>query len=193
MPGEACALKSPKNPKVKKPKTKGKKPMATFARNNIVRTVNLGSIFEDATQLIDSTVSFNQGDLLYLDTSGHLIKPIGAVAANSQTFLGVAIVTVVSGKIKSPYTTDVDASLGKSAVPGPSYGVVANLTLKTGDSINPGDLVYPSFTDDQTVTSSSVSGVSIGVYQGKALSSVASGTTIDVLLGHRYPGNTLVM
>jgi len=90
---------------------------------------------------LSSAISFNQGDLLYLDTTAHLVKKI-TVETQSATFLGVAPVTIVSGKYPSAYNTDVDASVGIPAVPGPEYGSVYECLLKAGDAIVPGQKVY---------------------------------------------------
>jgi hypothetical protein len=157
--------------------------------NNITRSVAPKSIFEDAQALLTSSVSFNQGDLLVLDTTNHVLKKPAAEAEGS-TFLGVAIVSIVNGKIVSPYNTDVVASQAVQAIPGPKFGVIAKLVLKTGDSINPGDLVYldpGTGTTGVTVTGTKA----IGIYQGKALASVAAGTQIEVLVGARAGGDIL--
>ena len=62
--------------------------MAVFyAPNNITREIAPKSWFEDATNVIDSALTCNQGDLLYLDTSTHTIKKVAA-EANSATSLG---------------------------------------------------------------------------------------------------------
>lgn len=154
--------------------------------NNITRMVAPKSIFESAINVISSAISFNQGDLLYFDDTNNLIKK-PAAETDGATFLGVARVTVVSGKLASPYNTDVVASQAISDIPGPQYGVIAKLTLKTGDSISPGDKVY---LDPATGTTGvTVSGTKpIGIYQGKALTGVAAGTLIEVLIGCQITG-----
>jgi len=48
--------------------------MATTAKNRIVRQVAPISIFEEASALVSSAISWNQGDLLYLDTTNKLLK-----------------------------------------------------------------------------------------------------------------------
>ena len=148
--------------------------MATVAQNRITRSVNPYSLFESAKALISSAISFNQGDLLYLDTTNHLIKPI-ALAADSATFLGIARVTISSGKLVSPYQgTAVDAAQAISDIPGPQAGVVAKLKLNSGDSFTSGCDVYPVAGDAQTVTVTGGVGISaIGVFQGAAVTAGA--------------------
>jgi hypothetical protein len=147
-------------------------------KNRITRSVSPKSVFEDATAMVDATVSYNQGDLLRFDDTNNLIAKFSA-ETDGSTFLGIASETVVNGALKSPYQgTAVDAAAALGHVPGPVAGVQAKLILKTGDSINPGDLVY--WFGDQTVTVTGT--VRIGRYQGKAIASAAAGTEVEVLL-----------
>lgn len=130
--------------------------MATTAKNTIVRSPKPYRPIESAKNFISTAISWNQGDLLYLDTTNHLIKPIAA-DADTAYFLGVATQTIVSGKEKSPYTTDVDASQAISDVAGPMAGVEITVILNSGDTFHPGDLVYPvgASGGTQTVSTSS--------------------------------------
>ena len=48
--------------------------MATTPKNRIVQSVAPRSIFPEVSALVDATVSYNQGDLLFLD--GSLIAPV---------------------------------------------------------------------------------------------------------------------
>lgn len=160
--------------------------------NKITRTVAPGSIFESMKALLAATVSFNQGDLLIYDTSAFTVrKP--TTEAEFITFLGIARQTVVNGVIAAPYTTAVDATAAIADVPGPQYGVVAKLQLKTGDTLNPGALVYGYPTQGPRVCQASGT-KAIGVYQGPAVTGGAStsATEVEVFLGHRYPADTLV-
>ncbi|HCW07033.1 MAG TPA: hypothetical protein DGG95_06675 [Cytophagales bacterium] len=157
--------------------------------NNITRSIAPKSVFESALSVISSAVSFNQGDLLVFDDTNNLLKK-PAAETEGNTFLGVAPVTVVSGKIASPYNTDVVASQAVQDVQGPKFGVVAKLTLKTGITINPGDLIYldpGTGTDGVTNTGTKA----IGVYQGSAITTSAAGTKVEVLLGSRFPEDVL--
>ena len=158
--------------------------------NNIVKSNDRYSVFDDIQALLDTTVSFNQGDLLILDTTNHLvIKP--TAETDGATFLGVAVETVVNGKLKKPYVTDVDAAAAISPVPGPVAGVEVKLVLKTGSSIAPGAAVYL----DPATGSMGVAATGtkiIGVYTGAqgTLAGSAAGQVINVKIGSRYPGDT---
>lgn len=157
--------------------------------NNIKISVSPKSLFESAFGVLDDTVTYNQGDLIAFDTSNKILKPFSATG-DAQNFLGVARQTLIDGVPKSPYIgTQVDNSQQIRDVAGPVYGVVAFFTLKTGDAFNPGDKVYATATDPQTVTSSdnTGSGLNIGIYQGPlAISSAVAGQTGNVLVGARY-------
>lgn len=159
------------------------------AVNNIVTEVAKKSIFNSAKALITSAVSFAQGDLLILDTTNHILAAPSA-ETDGAVFLGVATETVVSGLLKRPYTTDVDASAAITDVPGPVFGVIAKLVSKTADAWVPGNLVY---LDPATGTRgvSSTGTKAIGVYQGKAITSATAGQEIEVLVGARFGGDVL--
>jgi hypothetical protein len=147
--------------------------------NRIVRSVRPSSLFESAAAVISSAVSFNQGDLLFFDDTNNLIKPVTA-DADGATFCGIARVTISSGKLLSPYQgTAVDAAVSSVDIPGPQFGVIAKVKLKVADVFNPGDLVYATAVDAQTVSSAGVN--SIGVFQGKAITA-AAGDEGEVLL-----------
>lgn len=160
--------------------------------NNIVREVSPKSIFEDATAVV-GTLTCAQGDLIYLNTTSHVLaNASGGAETNGATFLGVARVALTSGKIVSPYQgTAVDAAQASGqACPGPLYGVVAKLTLKTGDALVAGGSVYlDPGTGAQGVTSTGTK--AIGIYQGPAISSAVAGQQIEVLVGTRYPADSL--
>jgi hypothetical protein len=156
--------------------------------NKKVREVGTKTIFPDIKPLLASTVSFLQGDLLIFDALNHLVaKP--TAEADGAYFLGVAPVTVTSGHLADVYVTDVNASVAVTAVPGPEYGSVYKVVLKTGDAITTGAYVYldpASGTRNVTVVGTKA----IGVYQGPALTAVA-GQEIEVLIGARVPGDAL--
>jgi len=146
------------------------------------------SVFPDALNVIDSSVTFNQGDLLCL-LSNKLAK--ASLEADYASFLGIAPVTVVSGKLQSPYQgTAVDAAQAITAIPGPKYSVEAKMISKTGDAWAPGGAVYGDPADGPEYVSSAGT-KQIGVYQGATIASAAAGQTVEVLLGHRYPGDAL--
>ena len=161
------------------------------ANNNIVREICPNTLIADALPFLSSSVSFNQGDLLALDTTAHVLKALTGTAADSGNLLGVAPVTIVSGKLKSSYQgTAVDAAESAVSISGPLFGVVASFTLKTGDTINPGQMVYQDAggsADPQTVTVTlPVGATAIGMYQGYAITSAPAGTKVQVLVGHNY-------
>jgi hypothetical protein len=159
------------------------------AKNRIVRSVSEKSIFPSATHVVSAAVSYAQGDLLVFDDTANLLK-LPAAEGEGSTFVGIATETVSLGKLKSPYTTDVDASVGISEIPGPSYGVVAKLVLKTGDALNPGDLVYlDPVSGTHHVQAAGTK--AIGVYAGGIIASAVAGQEIEVLLGCRHPGDAL--
>jgi len=153
--------------------------------NNIVRSVNPYSLFEDVQNLINSTTTITQGELVYLDTVNHLIKPVAA-EANSATFLGAMPVSVVNGKIQSPYNTNVVASQAIQAIPGPKLGVVCKLTAKTGDAFVPGQKVALDPATGTDAVGTIITTASVGLYQGPAIAAAVAGQQIEVLLTSAY-------
>ena len=154
--------------------------------NRIVKTISEKSLFDDASALVDSSISFKQGDLLVLDTTAHKIKAVAAGELGTN-FLGISRQTIVNGKPLSPYVTDVDASQAVPAVVGPVYGVIAKLVLKLGDALVAGGLVYVDAANGtHHVTATAGSSVAIGVYQGSAIASAVAGQEIPVLLKATY-------
>lgn len=157
----------------------------SIKRNNIVRSVAPKSLFESLKPVLSASSTWNQGDLLAFDATNKIV--IAATGAGSAAnILGVARNTMSSGKMPSPYQgTDVDASQAIEDAAGPVYGVVASLVLATGAAFNPGDPVYISSTDPQTV-GSSATGSSVGIFVGAAVASAAAGQYGDILVGARY-------
>jgi hypothetical protein len=152
--------------------------MATTPKNRIVRQVRPGSLFESALNVISTAVSWNQGDLIYLDTATKLLKPVTS-DANCATFQGIAIQTIVSGVAVGPYA-GLGTTQAVSDISGPKYGVIANLKLKSGDVFLTGQDVYGSAVDAQTVSASGTN--SIGKFQDAGLTA-GSSSTGNVLLG----------
>lgn len=156
-------------------------------KNTLARKIATKMIFPDIKHLLDTTVSFDQGDLLCL--IGGLVKKASA-ETDGATFLGIAPVTVVAGKFPSVYHTDVDASAAVGAMVGPEYGDVHKVMLKAGDSLAAGDVVYLNPTaGGRGVQASGTK--AIGVYQGKAVTAPTGGLEIEVLIGCRYPADAL--
>ena len=158
--------------------------------NTVTRSIKEWSLFEDASNVIDSTISFEQGDLMYLDSGLIRAQKVGDTGAN---FLGIAGDTVVSGLVKRPYSTDVDGSAAPNVVRGPRIGVYAKVISKTGDAWTPGDLVYPDPATSAALGVSSTAGalVAIGIYTGKVIASAAAGQVIDVLIGQTRTSGAL--
>ena len=166
--------------------------MATLPINNLIRGIPK-SIFESAINVIGSSNSWNQGDILAFDTSAKVLKAVSA-DSDSPNVLGVARQTIVSGKVRSPYTgTAVDASQAIEDIAGPAYSVVAKLILKTGDAFAPGALVYLYTAGDAQHVTSTQPGTNpaIGIYQGANISSAASGATGEILVGNNYGVSSL--
>jgi hypothetical protein len=156
------------------------------AKNNIVRLVAPKSLFESAYGVLSSSVTYNQGDFLALDTVNHVLKAAGT--ADIDNLLGIARQSILNGVAPNPYQgTAVDASQAIADVAGPVYGVTAFMVLNTGDAFNMGDKVYLTG-DPQTVTSTDPgSGKACGIFDGPvAVASAAAGQTGDILIGARY-------
>jgi hypothetical protein len=169
--------------------------MATQINNNIRKSIAPKSHFDDMSALLDPTtpVSFNQGDLMCYDTGTFKLRPIAA-DADTQHSVGVSRSTVVNGLPKSAYPTAVDASQAPTAIAGPLYGVEVLLTGTAGDAVNPGALIYANPAQDaQSVTVTAPSGAShaIGHYNGPAIAAVVAGQQLNVVLGSRFPDDTL--
>lgn len=156
-------------------------------KNRIVRSISPKSLFAEAKALVDATVSYEAGDLLFLDAG--LIKPVTG-DADGATILGIAPQTVVDGKPKAVYSgTAVDAAQAIEALPGPVYGVIAKMKLKVGDVFAPGAFVYASAVDAQTVEATGAN--PIGIFQDASITAVA-GSEGSVLLGAVGPLGSLV-
>ncbi len=155
------------------------------AVNRVYRSDARKSFFEDAKALASSAVSWNQGDLLYLDTSAHLIKRVAATG-DAATFLGIAENTVSAGILVGPYSglTAVNAAEAIACLVGPSFGVEALMVLKTSDAFNPGDKVYlvSGGNSQQVSVTDPGDGNYIGQFQGPAVASAAAGQTGACLL-----------
>ncbi len=149
---------------------------STTATNRVFREVAVNSLFMSAKNAISTAVSWNQGDLLYLDTSAHLIKVVAA-SGNAATCLGIAVNTVISGKLQGPYQglTATTAAEAIADLAGPVFGVEALLILKTSDAFVTGGKVYlAETTNAQTVTSTDPGdGNFIGIYVDVAKTAAA--------------------
>jgi hypothetical protein len=145
--------------------------------NRITREVRKGQVFPEIRDLV-GTNTFDQGDLLVLSAGAIRVAAVGDIST-PDILLGISTQDVVSGKLKRPYTTDVDASGGASNISGPVYGVEADLVLKTGEAFNPGDIVYydgAAGAFHVTITPP-VTPLEVGVFTGPAVASAAAGET----------------
>jgi len=159
--------------------------------NNKVRKVATNTVVADIQLLVAPTTSFNQGDLLMMDATNHLVKRLVG-ETDGANFLGIAPVTIVNGKYPSGYNTSVDASVGTPSLPGPEFGDEFSLVLKSGDTLHAGDAVYA----DPATGNSNVQAAGtkiIGVYTGAEGASITGdGTkTVSCKIGARYPADTL--
>lgn len=154
-------------------------------KNRIVRSDNMFAILEDISNFLSSQ-SFNEGDLIVFDDATNTVVVTTGAAAEADFLLGVSPVTVVSGKLKSPYTgTAVDASEKAGGVPGPRAGVTAKMKLKSGATFNPGDAVYLDAAGEAQTVQAAANGSSIGIYIGKTVTAGATSEG-DVKLGARF-------
>jgi hypothetical protein len=136
-------------------------------------------VFPEISNLVAATAAWNQGDMLILDQTNHLVR-LAANEGELVSFIGISQISIANGKPLSPYTgTAVDAAQAVPAIPGPVFGVVAEFVLNTGDSLNPGDYVYGKPSVGPQVVSASGTQI-IGIYQGKAVASAAAGTKVLV-------------
>lgn len=164
---------------------------STSATNRVFRSNARKSFFENAKAAVSTAISWNQGDLLYLDTTAHLIKVVSATGT-AATFLGIADNTVSAGKLVGPYTglTPVTAAEAISSLVGPSFGVEALLKLKASDAFVTGGKVYLSDgSDSQTVSSVDPGdGKFIGFYQDAAKTAAAGDQGVILLIGRGDTG-----
>jgi len=156
----------------------------TYGRNNLVRSVNPQSLFESAYPVLSSACNWNQGDMLMYDATNNILNAVTGTGS-AANLVGVAVQTIVNGKVPSPYQgTMVDASQGISDIAGPQYGCVFSMFLTSGNTFTPGLPVYIG-ADAQTVTTTAV-GSSVGIYQGVEVTPSGTGTLGNVLIGARY-------
>lgn len=163
----------------------------TVAKDRRVRGVSAKSIFESALNLISTSSTWVQGELLCLDTSTHLIRRVAATG-DAATILGLARQSITSGVPVGPVTGIVDAvNPSVRDIGGPEYGIIGNMKLKVADVFNPGVPVYLADTlDTMTVSVTDPGdGLYIGVYQGAAVTA-AAGSEGPVLLGERALAGT---
>lgn len=166
---------------------------SSVSKDRVYREDDLKALFEAGINFVDSTISFNQGDLMCYDTGSNLIRKVAATT-DGVTFLGIAPVKIVSGVLAGPYTglSDLTSVAQPQAFLGPIYGVTANMILKTGDAFLDGVKVYLANGENcQTVSVTDPGdGNYIGLYVGDSIASAAAGQEGQIKLGCRYPSAT---
>lgn len=159
--------------------------------NRIVRSVDQNSLFEDCKALLSSAVTFNQGDLLYLNTSTHLLSRLSS-EGNAATFCGISRVSVTNGVENGPYTGLASSSqVAIGATPGPVFGVEVSLILKSGDGVFPGSDIYADPANGNFHVQASGT-KPIGCAAGSQVAITGDGATyITVRLGARATNDVL--
>ena len=157
--------------------------------NKIARRVARNTIIADVQSFIGASTSWNQGDLLILNTTTNTVAR-AAVQSDGANFLGMAPVTIVNGKLPEIYTTDVDSALGYGSIPGPEFGDEYFVTLKAGDAVVPGTALYLAPLTGYNVVS--ITGnKQVGIYIGPAMTAATGGSTIVAKLFACSPDGTL--
>jgi len=166
--------------------------MATKSRNNILKDVRFGVSQLTYALINDGTFDFNQGDLLYWDSSAHIVKALDS-DAHAATLVGVA----VRAAYLAPYVSFGQASgpaMQKSyydcALVG--FGCVASFYSTNAETYYDNDQVFYS-SDAQTLTKTDPgAGHPVGVVKmpsGSASLTIAGGATvlIPVLVIPQFP------
>lgn len=152
--------------------------MATTAQNNIVIE---GRALPFSVKT-DGTADINQGDQVYVDTSAHVVKSLGANDdTNAANFVGVAM--------ESSYINPYGTKMYSAQIPVMLDGV-ATFNTTSGDTYNEGDAVYVG-ADAQTVTNT-VGGLTkkigfVKMRPGQSAVAGGSGVTIDVAIERQFP------
>ena len=162
---------------------------AGIARDNVISdNSNLRSLIEQALPALNSSSTFNQGDLVCLDATSHCLRAVAA-DTDGATILGVSPVSVNAGILAGPYQgLATQASQQPQQVQGPISGVVVGLKVNPGDALVFGAPVYlPLNGDTQTVTVTDTVGAgnNVGIYMGPAVASAVTGTYYPIQVGFR--------
>lgn len=175
--------------------------MAISAATSAMRLTRGGStaksLFEDGKAATTSSSTWNQGELICMDSSGHYLRRVAATT-DADTLVGMSDNVIISGKLAGPYDglTAVDAAQVSPGFVGPKYGATAQVTLNTGDTVTPGAKLYlVDGADTATVSvtdggGSGHTGSYVGIYLGSGVTSAAAGTQIPMLVGARWPNGT---
>lgn len=162
--------------------------MAVFS-NTVARRIARKTLIPDLQAVVDATSTWNQGDLLVFDVgTAKVILP--AAETEGATFLGISPISIVDGNFPPIYRTDTEPPTGFPASAGPEYGDEHHVMLKGGDTLAPGGAVYldpvsgPNFVQAAGTKQ-------IGLYSGPAVTAPAAGLDVVILIGARYPADTL--
>ena len=140
--------------------------------NNVLYGTSSGQGFSTlALACNNSTAPVAQGDLLYLDTTNHIVKPLDS-DAHAATFVGMALQP-------SAINSSLDASVQSKIACAVGGGCVALLKTTAADSYTMGTAVYAG-ADAQTVTV--VAGSNLIGYVAEGPVTGASGVYVKVLL-----------
>ena len=162
--------------------------MAGYGKDPIFRRVNRNTLAADIVAAVGASTTFNAGDFLTFNLTTSNFGQFSN-ESDSANMVGVAVVSITTGKAVNAYSTDVDASQSKASIPGPEFGDEVFATLKAGDSVTPGTtLYYNAITgppkNGVTVT---VGTKAIALYFGPALTGApTTGTVIPVKLLCNY-------
>lgn len=163
---------------------------SNLPKNTLARSIGGKTMFPDIENVVSSATTFVEGDLLiFNDTTNRIERP--AAEADGAFLIGVAPVAVTAGKPPQVYVTDVDASAAIPAQMGPVYGNAYRVILKAGDAILPGDSLYLDVASGFQNVTKTAGTKAIGTYYGKALTAATGGTVIEILVGARWPNDTL--
>lgn len=163
----------------------------TFAPvNSLKRKVARNTVIADATPVINVSLSYNQGDLLILNSSTHLLA-LPVAESDGANFVGISPVTIQNGKVASALT--FDNATASCSIPGPEYGDEHEVILSSGQTVHAGDSVYLDPTNGTRNVQASGSNI-IGTYtgaEGASVTGATGGSPITCKIFSRYPGNTL--
>ncbi len=165
--------------------------MAVYGKNTVNKQIREGSRIPDVKNFTPTWVSYNQGDHLIFDTTSNVVRAPSA-EAECAAYLGIASVDVVAGQPRSPYVTQVDASVANTSLEGPLYGDTFNMTLETGTTIAPGAKVYAAPVAVGVEPNNIVSATGtceIGWYLGKSITASAAGLVVEIAIGARWPNS----
>jgi hypothetical protein len=150
------------------------------------------SMFPFSGGFLRSTISFDQGDLLIMDwdvnSKAFLRTP--QAGDDFQFFCGISPSTVKNGWLARPYSTPTDAAAPPCEVSGPTFGVIAKMVLKSGDTVYTGDSIdWDSASGNAHSVTNVNGGMSIGFYVGADVAIGDGVKEIEVMICSRFPSS----